>query len=102
MSLLSPALMFSVSRVPFLGCHRNGIIQYVAFSAGLLSFIIMLLRAIQVVAFISSWLLLTSEWRSIVWNRPQVSGEEHLDYFQFGAIMHTVAINIHIWMFVPT
>lgn len=42
-------------------------IQCGAFSVGILSLTIKLLRAIQVLVFINNLLLLTFEWHSIVW-----------------------------------
>ena len=71
---------------------------------GFFSLNIVLRGFIQVVECIKSLFLFTAEWYSMMWVFhgffSHLSSERHLSYFQFGAIMNKVAVNVHVEIFV--
>lgn len=77
------------------------IIEYTVLYAGILS-LSKCLRFDYVVAFTSSILLFIDDYYMFI--HSPIDG--HLNYFQFGAMMHNVTMNIHIhvlvWIYVFT
>lgn len=82
-------------------CYICEIIEYTVLYAGILS-LSKCLRFNYVVAFTSSILLFIDDYYMFI--HSPIDG--HLNYFQFGAMMHNVTMNIHIhvlvWIYVFT